>query len=68
MHGLLRMGAWQMDMLRGAQMATQEALGVMAVAMLQQKGDMREVSVWESEMEGVMREMARRVEWEESDL
>jgi len=28
---------------------------------------MREVSTWESEVEGVMREMARRVEEEGSD-
>jgi len=39
-------------------MAVQEALGVMAAAMLRQQGVMREVSVWELEAEGVMREMA----------
>ena len=57
-----------MDMLRVAQMAAQEALGVMAVAMLQQQGVMREVSVWESKVEGVMREMSRLVEEQASDL
>jgi len=40
----------------------------MAVAMLRQQGAMREVSFWELEVEGAMREMARRVEGEESDL
>ena len=68
MCGLLRMGAWQLDTLRGAQMAAQEALGVMATAMLWQQGEMREVSAWELEVEGTMREMARRVEGEESDF
>ena len=45
----------------------QEALGVMAMAMLRQQGVMREVSTWESEVEGAMREMVRRVEEEGSD-
>jgi len=49
-------------------MATQEVLGVMAAAMLRQQGVMREVSAWELEVEGAMREMARRVDGEESDL
>jgi len=49
-------------------MATQEALTVLAAAMLWKQGEMREVSAWESEVEGAMREIARRVEWEESDL
>ena len=52
MCGLLRMGVQQLDTLRGAQMATQEASGVMAAVMLQQQGEMREVLVWESEVEG----------------
>jgi len=43
-------------------MATQEASGVMVVAILQQQGAMREVSTWESEVEGAMREMERIVE------
>ena len=68
MHGLLRVGVWWLDMLRVAQMAAQEASGVMAAAMLRQQGAMREVSMWELEVEGTMREMARRVEGEESDL
>ena len=57
-----------MDTLKGAQMAAQEALGVMAAAILWQQGEMHEVSAWESEVEGVMREMARLVEEGESDL
>jgi len=56
-----------MDTLRVAQMAAQEASGVMAAAMLRQQGAMREVSVWESEVESVMRELSKLVE-EESDL
>ena len=57
-----------MDMLQVAQMAAQEALGVMAAVMLRQQGMMREVSTWESEVEGVMREMVRRVDEEGLDL
>jgi len=49
-------------------MAAQEASGVMAVAMLRQQGEMREFSVWESEVEGMMREMSRLVEEKASDL
>ena len=62
------MGTWQLDMLHMVQMAAQEALGVMAATMLRQQGAMREVSAWESEVEGAKREMARRVDDEESDL
>ena len=47
-------------------MATQEVSGVMAAEMLWQQGAMREVSAWESEVEGRMREMARRVDKEDS--
>ena len=68
MQALLRTGARRMDTLHIAQMAAQEASGMMAAAMLRQQGVMREVSAWESEVEGVMREMARRVDGEESDL
>jgi len=68
MHGLLRMGVWWLDMLQGAQMAAQEALGVMAAAMLWQQGAMREILAWETEVGGTMREMVRRVEGEDSDL
>jgi len=57
-----------MDTLHVAQMAAQEVLGVMAAAMLWQQGAMREVLAWESEVEGAMREMARRVEEKGSDL
>jgi len=56
-----------MDTLRVAQMAAQEASGVMAAVMLRQQGAMREVSVWESEVESAMRELSRLVE-EESAL
>ena len=67
MRGLLRTGAQRMDTLRVAQMAAQEASGVMAAMMLRQQGAMREVSVWESEVESAMRELSKLVE-EESDL
>ena len=40
---------------------------MMAAVMLRQQGAMREVSVWESEAEGTMREMAKRVGEEGSD-
>jgi len=49
-------------------MASQEASGVMAAAMLRQQGEMREVSVWESEVEGAMREMEKLVDDGESKL
>jgi len=45
-------------------MAAQEASGVMAAAMLCQQGQERSIS-WESEVECVMREMARRLEGED---
>ena len=64
---ILWTGAQRLDVLRGAQMAAHEVLGVMAVAMLRQQGAMREVSSWESVVEGVLREMARRVEEDGSD-
>ena len=67
MRTLLWTRARPLDTLRGAQMAAQEALGVMAAAMLQQQGAMRKVLSWESEVEGVMREMARRVDEEGSN-
>ena len=68
MRGLLRMGAWWLDTLCGAQMAAQEASGVMAVVMLRQQGEMREVLVWESEVEGVMKEMSRLVDGAEPNM
>jgi len=68
MWSLLWLGAHLLVMLWVVQMATQQASGVMVVAMLCQQGAMREVLAWESEVECVMREMARRVEGEESDL
>ena len=48
-----------MDTLRVAQMVAQEASGVMAAAMLWQQSVMREVSAWETEVEGAMREMVK---------
>ena len=68
MHRLLRTGVQRMDMLRVAQMAVQEASGVMAVVMLRQQGAMREVLVWESEVKGTMREMSKLGDEAESDL
>src|SRR5882724_10172339 len=64
MRGLLQTGSCRLDTLRVAQMAAQEASGVMAAMMLHQQGAMREVSAWESKVECVMREMARRLEGE----
>ena len=64
---LLQTGASRLDALQGAQVATQEVSGVMATAMVQQQGAMREVLTWELEVEGAMREMERRVEEEGSD-
>ena len=55
-------------MLHRAQLAAQEASGVMAVVMLRQQGAMRDISVWESEVEDVMREMSKVVDEVESDL
>ena len=51
-----------------SQMAAQEASGVMAAAMLRQQGVMREVLVWESEVEGEMREIVKLVDNGESKL
>ena len=68
MWGLLQTGSHHLDTLRVAQAAAQEASGVMAAAMLHQQGAMREVSAWESEVERVMRDMARGMEVGGSDL
>ena len=57
-----------MDTFPMAQMAAQEALGVMAAVMLRQQGAMREVSAWESEVESAMREMVKLVDEEGSNL
>ena len=43
MCGLLWVGAWCMDTLQVAQMAAQEASGVMAAVMLWQQGAMEEM-------------------------
>ena len=68
MQALLQTGARCLDTPCGAQMAAQEASGMMVAAMLWQQGVMREVSTWELEVEGAMREMERRVAEEESDI
>jgi len=68
MFELLRTGAWRWDALRGAQLAAQEALGVMVVVMLRQQGVRREISVWELEVEDVMREMSRLVDGAGPDM
>jgi len=68
MQWLMRAGACRLDSLWASQLAAQEASGVMALAMLRQQGTMREVTVWELEVEAVMREMAWRVDGEGSDL
>ena len=68
MRGLLQTGSRHLDMLQVAQMAAQEASGVMAAMMLRQQGAMREVLAWESEVERVMRDMARGMEVGGSDL
>ena len=68
MHGMLRTGPWQLDMLHGAQLTAQEAAGVMVAAMLRQQGAMREISVWESEAEDAMREMSRLVDGAGPDM
>ena len=62
MRGLLRMGAQWLDALHESQLAAQEALGVMAAAMLRQQGVMREISVWELEVEDAIRDMSRLVD------
>ena len=51
MRGLLQAGAQHLDTLHMSQMAAQEASGVMAVVMLRKQGEMREVLVWELEVE-----------------
>jgi len=68
MRGLLQTGSHHLDTLRAAQVAAQEASGVMAAAMLLQQGAMREISAWESEVERAMRDMARNMEAEGSGL
>jgi len=64
----MRVGAHRLDTLWVSQLAVQEPSGVMAVAMLQQQGTMWEVTVWELEVGAAMREMAKMVEGEESNL
>jgi len=52
----------------GPRWLPKEASGVMAAVMLRHQGVMREVSVWELEVEGAMREMSKLVDEEESNL
>ena len=68
MHGLLRMGAQWLDALHGDRLAAQDASGVMVAAMLRQQGAMREISVWELEVEDMMREMSRLVDGAGPDM
>ena len=53
----MRAGAHRLDALQASQLAAQEVSRVMAASMLWQQGAMREVAVWESEVEAMMREM-----------
>ena len=55
----MRAGVCKLDAFWVSQLAVQEASGVMASAMLRQQGMMQAVMVWESEVEAMMREMAR---------
>ena len=68
MKELLRVGSQQLDGLCRAQLVAQEALKVMAAAMLQQQGEMQALAAWEMEVGDLMGEMARMVEGEELDL
>ena len=47
-----------------SQMAAQEVLGVLVAAILQQQGSMREITVWEMEMEDALRRLTRLIEEE----
>ena len=49
-------------------MVAQEVSGVMAVAMLQQQGEMQALVAWELEVGDLMREMARVVSKAEEGL
>jgi len=64
----MRAGAHRLDALQASQLVAQEASGVMAASMLRQQGEMREVAVWEAEVEAMMREMGQMVDGEGSDL
>jgi len=68
MKELLRVRSQKLDDLCRAQLVAQEALGVMAAAMLQQQGEMQALAAWEMEVGDLMGEMARMVEGEELDL
>ena len=68
MRCLMRAGAHRLDALQASQLVAQEASGVMAASMLRQQGEMREVAVWEAEVEAMMREMGQMVDGEGSDL
>ena len=66
--GLFRMGSRRLDALHISQMAAQEAMGVMGAAMLKQQQSMREITVWEMEMEDSLRRVALRIREEEKEL
>ena len=57
MWDLLWAGSCRLDDLHETQLAAQEAPGIMAATMLRQQRVMREVSIWESEVEGAMRQI-----------
>ena len=64
----MRAGVWLLDSLHVSQLVAQEAMRVMAAAMIWQQGTMQEVSAWELDVEDAMREMERVVQEGESDL
>ena len=59
------MGSRRLDALRISQMAAQEAMGVMGAAMLKQQQSMREIMVWEMEMEDSLRRITLMIREEE---
>jgi len=65
LRGFMRAGSWWLDALHMSKMATQEALGVMAVVMLWQQGLMQ-VAVWEMEMEDTLWNLVRMIPEEEA--
>ena len=59
------MGSRRLDALHISQMAAQEVMGVMGAAMLRQQQLMREITVWEMEMEDTLRRIALKIQEEE---
>src|SRR5882672_8415568 len=58
-------GSRCLDALCMSQMAAQEVMGVMGAAMLWQQGSMRDLTVWEMEMEDALRRISRMIQEEE---